>query len=216
MTQPSSSNQIDPAAFRYVVGIDIGSQSCSMCTLKPDKQLVFKPTDFANTADGFAVLLEKLDQLGVPADQILVGLEATSRYGETLYHLLLSRGYHLCLLHPAQTHHFAQQRSLRAKTDHLDTITIARLLLSGEARQGYVPTELVAAYRELVRLHTQLSDEVARYRNEIHALLVVQFASIQPSLHRPLSTDSSGSTQRLSQPPGDPDSRSGKACQPSA
>jgi transposase len=46
---------------------------------------------------------------------------------------------------------------------------------AAEARQGYVPTELVAAYRELVRLHTQLSDEAAGYQNEIHALLVVQF-----------------------------------------
>jgi transposase len=45
----------------------------------------------------------------------------------------------------------------------------------GEARRGYVPTELIATYRELVRLHSQLSDEVARYKNEIHALLSVLF-----------------------------------------
>jgi transposase len=128
MTQPTSSNPLEPSSFQYVVGIDSGSQSWSFCALKPDKQLVIKPTDSANTAAGFAVLLEKLDQLGVPADQILVGLEASSRYGEALYHVLLSRGSHLCLLHPAQTHHFAQQRSLRAKTDHRDAITIARLL----------------------------------------------------------------------------------------
>jgi hypothetical protein len=49
------------------------------------------------------------------------------------------------------------------------------LLLSGEARRGYVPTELIATYRELVRLHTQLSDDVARYKNEVHALLSVLF-----------------------------------------
>jgi len=30
-------------------------------------------------------------------------------------------------------------------------------------------------YRELVRLHTQLVDEVARYKNEVHALLTVLF-----------------------------------------
>lgn len=35
--------------------------------------------------------------------------------------------------------------------------------------------ELIATYRELVRLHTQLSDEAARYQNEIHALLQVLF-----------------------------------------
>jgi transposase len=108
MAQPTSSNPLDPSSFQYVVGIDIGSQSCSFCTLTLDKQLVLQPTDFANTAAGFAVLVGKLDQLGVPADQILVGLEATSRYGENLYHVLLSHGYHLCLLHPAQTHHFAE------------------------------------------------------------------------------------------------------------
>jgi transposase len=64
---------------------------------------------------------------------------------------------------------------LRAKTDKLDATTIAHVLLSAEARPGYVPSELVASYRELVRLHTQLSDEVARYKNEIHALLQVLF-----------------------------------------
>src|SRR5947208_13256216 len=101
--------------------------------------------------------------------------ETTSRYGENLYHFLESCGYQLCLLHPRQTHQFAQQRGLRAKTDKLDATTIARVLLSGEARRGYVPTELIATYRELVRLHTQLSDEVARYKNEIQPLLAVLF-----------------------------------------
>ncbi len=34
---------------------------------------------------------------------------------------------------------------------------------------------LIATYRELVRLHTQLADEAARYKNEIQALLAVLF-----------------------------------------
>lgn len=107
--------------------------------------------------------------------QILVGLEATSRYGENLYQFLENHGYRLCLLHPAQTHQFAKRRGLRAKTDQLDATTLAHVLLSAEARYGYVPSELIATYRELVRLHTQLSDEITRYRNEMHALLVVLF-----------------------------------------
>jgi transposase len=64
---------------------------------------------------------------------------------------------------------------LRAKTDKLDAGTIARVLLSGEARRGYVPTDLIATYRELARLQTQLTEDVTRYRNEIHALLQVLF-----------------------------------------
>jgi transposase len=131
-------------SFQYVVGIDIGSESCSFCTLKPDKSQVFKPTEFTNAAPGFALRSKKLEGLNIEPKQVLIGLEATSRYGENLYHYLEKRGYQLCLLHPRQTHQFAQQRGLRAKTDKLDACTIARLLLSGEARQGYVPSELIA------------------------------------------------------------------------
>ena len=132
----------------------------------------------ANAPAGFAVLLDKLERLGVSPEQVLIGLEATSRYGENLYRLLDSRGYQLCLLHPRQTHQFAQQRGLRAKTDKLHAGTIARVLLSGEARRGYVPTDLIATYRELARLQTQLTEDVTRYRNEIHALLQVLFPEI--------------------------------------
>ncbi len=169
------SSVVDASSFKYVVGVDIGSQTCSMCAFRPDKSQVIKPTDFANATSGFVVVLTKLEALGVPPAQILIGLEATSRYGENLYHFLESRGYQLCLLHPRQTHAFAQRRGLRAKTDKLDATTIARVLLSGDARVGYVPTDLIATYRELVRLHSQLADEAARYKNEIQALLAVLF-----------------------------------------
>src|SRR5437868_14932395 len=77
--------------------------------------------------------------------------------------------------HPGQTHQFHERQGLRAKTDRLDAMTIARVLLSGEARSGYIPSEQVATYRELVRLHSQLSEQAARYQNQIHALVVVLF-----------------------------------------
>src|SRR5260370_15627864 len=112
-TSPSS--PVDPSSFTYVVGIDIGSQTCSFCVLKLDKSQVIKPTDFANAPAGFALLLDKLERLAVPADQILIGLEATSRYGENLYRFLESRGYQLCLLRPRQTHQFAETSWLAGK-----------------------------------------------------------------------------------------------------
>jgi transposase len=171
----SSSSMPDPAMMAYVVGIDIGSQSCTMSCLTMDKRQVVKPTSFANAVQGFDWLFERLEGLGVAPKQMVVGMEATSRYAENLFQALLKHGYQVCLLHPAQVHAFAQQRRLRAKTDQLDATTIARALLSGEARFGYVPSEQVATYRELMRLQQQLSDDVVRYKNEIHALLVVLF-----------------------------------------
>jgi transposase len=171
-TSLSSSQEV---VIKYVCGIDIGSQSCSGCICRPSKQVVVKPLDFANTKAGWNVLLDRLRQLEASPEHIMIGMEATARYHENLYHELERQGYQLRLLHPGQTHHFHQQQGLRAKTDRLDAMTIARLLLSGEERVGYIPSEQIATYRELVRLHTQLSEECARYQNQIHALVVVLF-----------------------------------------
>src|SRR5258708_34050253 len=175
MMSGSSSPMPEQVVTTHVVGIDIGMESCTMACLTRDKRQIIKSTPFANAVQGFDWLFERLEGLGVVPKQILVGLEATSRDGENLVQALLKRGYQVCLFHPAQMHAFAQQRGLRAKTDQLDAVTIARALLSGEARFGYVPNEQVATYRELMRLQHQLSDDVVRYKNEIHALLVVLF-----------------------------------------
>jgi hypothetical protein len=137
--------------------------------------VVVKPVTFANAKDGWEVLFEKLTRLDAVPKQILIGMEATSLYGENLYQEAQARGYQLCLLHPGQTHQFHRQQGLRAKTDRLDAMTIAKVLLSGEARAGYVPSEQITTYRELVRLHTRLSDEAASYQNEIQILVVVLF-----------------------------------------
>jgi transposase len=190
------SSPVDASSFHYVVGVDIGSQTCSCCVLKPDKSQALKSLEFANAPAGFTGVQEHLEQLGVPPQHILIGLEATSRYGENLYRFLESRGYQLCLLHPRQTHQFARQRGLRAKTDQVDATTIARLLLSGEARRGYVPNDLIATYRELVRLHSQLSDEVARYKNELHALLSVLFPEFRQIFSDPCRPTALGILKR--------------------
>jgi transposase len=114
MAQPRLTSPLDPSSFSYVVGIDIGSEKCSACVLKPDKRQVHKPRLFANAAAGFQSLQDQLAGLGVPASQILIGMEATSRYGDALLHFLQERGYQLCLLHPGQTHQFALRRGLCA------------------------------------------------------------------------------------------------------
>ena len=124
------SSEEEIASFEFVVGVDIGMESCSFCVCTPEKRLLIKPTIMTNAAEGFEQLHEHLQQLAVAPDRILIALEATSRYGENLYHFLESQGYALCLLHPRQTHEFAQRRGLRAKTDKLDAQTIARVRLA--------------------------------------------------------------------------------------
>jgi hypothetical protein len=42
--------------------------------------------------------------------------------------------------------------------------------------------EQITTYRELVRLHTRLSDEAASYQNEIQALVVVLIPLVHPGV----------------------------------
>src|SRR5260221_4555288 len=55
---------------------------------------------------------------------------------ENLYHELEQRGYVLRLFHPGQTHHFHQQRGLRAKTDRVDAMTIERRMVEWGGTHG--------------------------------------------------------------------------------
>jgi len=166
---------LDASSFAYVVGIDVGSQAYVYSVLQPDKRTIVKPTEVDKHDTGFVPVHASLSHLAVPPQRILIGLKVTSRYSENLYQFLQAQGYVLCLLHPRQTHPFAQQRGLRAKTDRLDAATIARVLLRGEARPGYVPDELIVTYREVERLHSQLAQGSARSQNQIQVLLVVLF-----------------------------------------
>lgn len=169
----------EEVVIKYVCGIDVGNQSCSGCVCQPNKHVVIKPSMFANTKDGWNVLLVRLEQLEAKPNQIVIGMEATARYHENLYHELEQRGYQLRLLHPGQTHHFHQQQGLRAKTDRLDAMTIARLLRKPEKSvwATFPVSKSLPTEKWFVCVRNE-SKEVARYQNQIHALVVVLFPEL--------------------------------------
>jgi len=134
------------ADVQAVAGIDIGSVTCSYTVLTCSKAVLRKPAEFANTAAGFAALAAQLAHLDLAPAQLLVGVEATSRYWENLYYFLVGQGYAVQVLHPAQTHAFAQQRGLRAKTEayyrHLVETGVAKM----SALMAVIRKMLLVAY----------------------------------------------------------------------
>ncbi len=101
---------------KYICGLDIRSRSCSGYIIKPDKSVAVKLMTFANSREGWKLWQEKLSQLGVPPNQILIGMEATSRHGEKLYHDLEQNGYLLRLIRPRIIYWFHENNALHAKT----------------------------------------------------------------------------------------------------
>lgn len=86
---------------------------------------------------------------------------------------------------PGPTHLCHKQQGLRAKTDRLDALTIARVLLRGEERAGSIPSDQMATSRERVRVHAQLSEEAAGSQNPIPALGVVLFPAFTQIVAEP-------------------------------
>jgi hypothetical protein len=62
----------------YVVGIDVGADTCAVCILRTDKTAIRSPFTIANAAPGFARLAAVLEQLGCsPAQIVSAGVELT-------------------------------------------------------------------------------------------------------------------------------------------
>jgi transposase len=80
-----------------------------------------------------------------------IGMEATGCYHELLADLAHQRGHTVFVLNPKDTRHYAQAVGLRAKTDRVDALLIARLIAHEHAHlHPYCPA--TSEQRQLGRL----------------------------------------------------------------
>lgn len=172
------------AQIRCVVGIDVAKASHVVCALEvPSGAVRRKSTKIAASAAGYAELLGWLHiwDAGDPAT-VLVGLEATGSLWEPLYDALSRAGYAVVLLNPHQTAAWASSLGLRAKTDGIDALTLARGLLAGWARASTIPSETIQALRALTRARLDLVHSQSAARQRLHDELVTVFPELPSHL----------------------------------
>ncbi len=164
-----------PAEIACVVGIDVAKQAHVVCALEaPSGALRHKPSRIEATAEGFAQLRSWLATWDAP-ERTLIGLEATGPLWEPLYEDLTQAGYTVLLLNPRQTASWAASLGLRAKTDGIDALTLARGLLAGWARASTLPSEAVQALRALTRARRDFIQMRTATRQRLHDELVTLF-----------------------------------------
>lgn len=108
---------------RFFIGIDIASASFTACCINQDMEPIFPVESFSNTPEGFERLSTAIHHHHLPTNQVLLCLEATGVYSETLCYLLGSKGYSIVLVDPRKVKG-ATQESPR-KNDILDAKRIA-------------------------------------------------------------------------------------------
>jgi transposase len=103
--------------------------------------------------------------------KVLVGMEATGHYWMCLYHELSRRGYACVVLNPLQTNARSSAHIRKTRNDKIDSETIARLILSGEARATRVPNPNITELRLLVRHRRRLLRAAGGMERYAHTLV---------------------------------------------
>jgi transposase len=141
-----------PRRYTRFCGIDVAKNKHVACVIDQDGACIVRSQTFHNNADGYQQILSRLAQAGGP-EQILVGMEATGPYWQSLHDFLIGHQYTVAVLNPIQTAQQARKGIRKTQNDRIDARHIAVLLKNGEHRPALIPTELGHSCRQLTRLH---------------------------------------------------------------
>jgi transposase len=153
------------------VGVDIGKESHVVAAVDESQAVVVPPTPVAEDAAGYAQLRELL---GKP-DATCVAMEATGHYWQNLFAFLVSEGFAIALLNPLRTRRFAEEDLVRAKTDAIDALTIARFAAQKRPVTTPLSQEATLELRELVRLRDRWVQELGDHVRQLHRLVDLGF-----------------------------------------
>jgi transposase len=166
---------------RAVVGIDIGKRKHAATALSPQGEVIAQLASFPNTRQGVDRLEEQVLRKAGGPSKVLVGMEATGHYWMCIYHELTRRGYACVVLNPLQTNARSTARIRKTRTDKIDSGTIARLILSGEAKATRVPDPKTTELRLLVRHRHRLlcaAGDMERYAHTLVDRIFPEYADV--------------------------------------
>jgi transposase len=98
-------------------------------------------------------------------------MEATGHYWMCLYHELTRRGYACVVFNPLQTNARSRAHIRKTRNDKIDSKTIARLVLAGEAKATRVPDPKITELRLLVRHRHRLLQAAGNMERYAHTLV---------------------------------------------
>ena len=157
------------------LGIDVSKSTSRYVLLDNDGEKAAKSFSLENNQQSFTQLLERLKELNIQPENLLLGIEATGIWWENFYCFMTEQKFKVIVLNPHQTNKFREALRLKAKTDDIDAYVIAGLLRSGEYAASYIPEETIQVLREIVKLRHQLVTSRQSFERQVHALLGLLF-----------------------------------------
>ncbi|MFC1936014.1 IS110 family transposase [Chloroflexota bacterium] len=166
---------------RYHVGIDVGKRRHTVCVYDMVEEIFSQPFSFSVDRQGFERFLTRLKLYG-PREEVLVGVEASGPYAETLSVFLLERGYAVVQVNPFQAKQFRRAQGKKAKTDRVDARSLAAFLGMGTHKLLSLGDPLLENLRELTRFRVELLQDRTRQVNRLHEALTTAFPELSNHL----------------------------------
>ena len=165
-------------------GIDIGSRKHGVAIVDERGGLLGKARMIAESRAGYDKLFV---YLGSP-DDLLITMEATGHYWQNLFSTLTGHGYRVAVVNPLRTSRFAGEDLVRAKTDLVDAVSIARFGAQKRPQTREPRTELEEQLQDIVRFRDRLVQDMGDRMRQLQRMLELCFPELLPQLDR-LDTD---------------------------
>jgi transposase len=170
------------------VGIDVSKKHHDVAILDATQKLLAPIFRIAESRPGYEELRDRLLRVVARQQAQLVhfGMEATGDYWKNLYHFLkgLSCAWITSVLHPVQTKKFAQAELRRAKTDPVNALDIARLLVEKRPRPY---AERPAAFDAIQDVDRQLATFTKQHTMTLNKLRI-ELDKVAPEIEQHMST----------------------------
>jgi len=155
----------------FYIGIDIAKRTHEICILDASGEPVDSPKKVHNTTVGAEKLMAALGHLSLTPSDCLVGMEATGHYWLGFYGFLLEKGFNVKVINPIVTDAFRSMHVRKVKTDSVDALVIAKVLMFGEYTESPAASGETLALRQLCRFRTFEIDTCSDLKRKAIALL---------------------------------------------
>lgn len=170
------------------VGIDVAKDKHDCFISNSDGEVLFKAFTIPNSLDGFTELYSKICSVSDDFTKVKVGLEATGHYSYNLLGYLLDKALPTFVINPLHTNLYRKSLSLRqTKTDKVDAMTIASMLMSDVNLKSYSDTSYHnEELKSLTRYRFDKVKERAKLKTSVSRLVTILFPELEklvPTLH---------------------------------
>ena len=162
----------------FLLGIDIAKLNhVASCIDSSSNEVIFSNFKFKNDFKGFNSLLDKIRTFN--AENLIIGMESTSHYGENLINFLFKQHFKVALINPLQTSHLRKANIRDAKNDRLDSLNIARSLIFGKL--NFVSEKNIDCFslKKLTRFRSNLIKQRSKAKIQLTSLLDLLFPELQ-------------------------------------